>query len=125
MVYEEFLETMEFVKKARFLKVHVFPYSERSGTVAARMEQIPHSIREERAAKLSKLTEEIAKEVEKSFIGQSLAVLFEQVQGEYAEGLAGNYLRIYAKGTEDLTGEIRNVKITEYKDGKIYGEIIK
>ncbi|MBQ8391215.1 MAG: tRNA (N(6)-L-threonylcarbamoyladenosine(37)-C(2))-methylthiotransferase MtaB [Clostridia bacterium] len=122
---EEFLETMEFVKKAHFLKVHVFPYSERSGTVAARMEQIPHSIREERAAKLTTLTEEIAKEVEKSFIGQSLAVLFEQTEGEYIQGLAGNYLRIYAKGGEDLTGEIRSVKITEYKDGKIYGEIIK
>ena len=121
---EEFLETMEFVKKARFLKVHVFPYSERSGTVAARMEQLPHSIREERAQKLIKLTEEIQEDAEKSFIGQSLRVLFEETEGEYAEGLAGNYLRVYAKGTEELIGKIRNVKIKEYKDGKIYGEII-
>ena len=121
---EEFLETMEFVKKARFLKVHVFPYSERSGTVAARMEQLPHSIREERAQKLIKLTEEIQEDAEKSFIGQSLRVLFEQTEGECAEGLAGNYLRVYAKGTEELVSKIRNVKIKEYKDGKIYGEII-
>ncbi len=121
---EEFLETMEFVKKARFLKVHVFPYSERSGTVAARMEQVPHNIREERAAKLTALTEEIAKEVEKGFVGQNMEVLFEQTQGEYAEGLSGNYLRIYVKGGDDLTGEIRSVKIKEIKDGKIYGEII-
>ena len=121
---EEFLETMEFVKKARFLKVHVFPYSERSGTVAARMEQVPHSLREERAAKLTKLTEEIAKEVEKSFIGQCLSVLFEQTEGEYAEGLSGNYIRIYVKGGKDLIGKIQNVKVTHIKNGKIYGEII-
>ncbi|MBQ8808350.1 MAG: tRNA (N(6)-L-threonylcarbamoyladenosine(37)-C(2))-methylthiotransferase MtaB, partial [Clostridia bacterium] len=56
---EEFGETVEFVKKARFLKVHVFPYSQRSGTVADRMPQIPHPVREKRAGELGKITEEI------------------------------------------------------------------
>lgn len=121
---EEFKETMEFVKKARFLKVHVFPYSERSGTVAELMPQIPHPVREERAARLTKLAEEIAKEVESGFIGQAHEVLFEQTDGEFTEGLAGNYLRIYVKGTEELTGEIRKVKITGIKDSKLIGEII-
>ena len=121
---EEFRETMEFVKKAQFLKVHVFPYSERSGTVAARMEQTPHPFREARAAQLTVLTEKIATDSEKGFIGQSFGVLFEQTDGEYAEGLSGNYLRIYVKGGEELAGEIKTVKITEYKDRKLYGEIV-
>jgi len=120
---KEFSETLEFVKKARFLKVHVFPYSERSGTVAAEMPQVPHHIREERASRLIKLTEKIAEEVENTFIGTEAEVLFEQTDGEYAEGLTGNYLRIYVKGGEELTGKIKSVKTCERRDGILFGEI--
>lgn len=120
----EFQETVEFVQKARFLKVHVFPYSERSGTVAAQMPQIPHSVREERAARLGRITEEIAEDVENSFLGQAFEVLFEKSQGGTLEGLAGNYLRIYCEGTSELEGEIRKVKITGRKDGKLTGKLI-
>lgn len=120
----EFQETMEFVQKARFLKVHVFPYSERSGTVAAAMPQVPHSVREERAARLGRITEEIAEDVENSFLGQVFEVLFEKSDGGFLEGLAGNYLRIYCEGTSELEGEIRKVKITDRKDGKLIGKII-
>ena len=120
---EEVSETTEFVKKARFLKVHVFPYSERSGTVAARMPQIERSIREKRATDLISVCEKIAAEVEGEFVGQTFEVLFEQTRNGISDGLAGNYLRIYTKG-DSLDGEIRTVRITERKDGKLFGEII-
>lgn len=120
---EEVNETTEFVKKARFLKVHVFPYSERSGTVAARMPQIERSIREKRATDLISVCEKIAAEVEDEFVGQTFEVLFEQTRNGISDGLAGNYLRIYTKG-DSLDGEIRTVRITERKDGKLFGEII-
>lgn len=118
---EEFQETTEFVKKARFTKVHVFPYSERSGTVAEKMPQVPHPVRERRAAELSKLTEKIAAEEEDRFIGQTVSVLFEQSDGEFAEGLTGNYLRVYVCGGEELCGEIKEVTITGRKEGKLIG----
>lgn len=120
---EEFSETMQFVKKAQFLKVHVFPYSERSGTVAAQMPQIPHSIREARAGQLIKLTDKISEDVEDSFIGECVDVLFEQKKGVFTEGLAKNYLRIYVKTEEDVIGEVKKVKITERKDDKLIGEM--
>ena len=119
----EFNETVEFVKKARFSKVHVFPYSERSGTVAAVMPQLAHSVREKRAAELGELTEKIAQDVEDSFIGEEVNVLFEKTEGDYIEGLSENYLRIYVKAGEELTGKIRKVKITQRKDGILFGEI--
>lgn len=122
---EEFFETIDFVKEARFLKVHVFPYSERSGTAAAMMPQIEKSVREERSSTLLSLCEEIAAKVEESFIGETAEVLFEQCRGEYCEGLAKNYLRIFVKGNKELCGKIYNVKLTERKDGKLYGEIVK
>ncbi len=120
---EEVKETTEFVKKAKFLKVHVFPYSERSGTVAARMPQIDRAEREKRATDLIKVCEKISQEVEKSFVGQTFEVLFEQYRGGVSEGLAGNYLRIYVKD-KFLDGNIKTVRVTEQKDGKLFGEVI-
>ena len=120
---EEFNETLEFVKKARFLKAHVFPYSERSGTVAAQMPQLPHAVREKRAAELIALTEQISREVEEDFAGGCEEVLFEQKKGDFIEGLSKNYLRIYVKTEEELIGEVRRVKIIEIKDGKLIGKM--
>lgn len=117
---EEFSETLEFVKKARFLKVHVFPYSERSGTAAAQMPQLPLPLREERAKILSKLEEETGDEFERSFIGKEAEVLFEQTDENYSEGLTKNYLRVYTKRDSTLCGTVCKVKITEKKSGKLF-----
>jgi len=119
---EEFNQTIEFVKKARFSKIHIFPYSERSGTVAAEMPQLPHKIREERAAELTKLAGEIAKDVENSFTGKTLEVLFEQSDGKLSEGLSGNYLRIYVPGGDELTGKIYSVKIKGRENGSLWAK---
>ncbi len=121
---QEFLQTMEFAAKARFLKVHVFPYSERSGTAAALMPQIPKKEREERAAKLASLCESIAAEVEESFVGSEFKVLFEQFSDGFCEGLAPNYLRIFAEGDKELCGKICTVKITHRKNGRLYAKIV-
>ena len=120
---EEFCETIEFVKKANFLKTHVFPYSERSGTVAAQMPQLPHAVREARASQLIKLTDKISEDVENSFVGECADVLFEQKKGAFIEGLSKNYLRIYVKTDDDLIGEVRKVKIIGRKDDKLIGEM--
>ena len=119
---KEVRETLEFVQKAQFLKVHVFPYSERSGTAAALMPQIDRHIREERAQELIAVCEKIAKNVEDSFIGKEVKVLFEQCRKGVSDGLAENYLRVFVKD-DGLDGEIRTVRITERKDGKLFGEI--
>ncbi len=119
---KEVKETLEFVEKAQFLKVHVFPYSERSGTAAALMPQIDRHIREERAQELITVCDKIAKNVEDSFIGKEVKVLFEQCRNGISDGLAENYLRVFAEG-DGLDGEISNVRITERKNGKLFGEI--
>lgn len=119
---KEVKETIEFVKKAQFLKVHVFPYSERSGTVAARMPQIDRHIREKRAQELIAVCERIAEGVEESFIGNEVKVLFEQCKKGVSDGLAENYLRVFVN-EEGLEGQIRKVIIRERKDGKLFGEL--
>lgn len=120
---EEFAQTMQFAKKAAFAKIHVFPYSERRGTAAAAMSQIPHQIRNERAARLNAEAERLKAEFEKTQVGQRASVLFEQMKDGFCEGLSKNYMRIYVPSDNDMTGEIRWVEITACRDGRIYGEM--
>lgn len=121
---EEFLQTEEFAKKAAFARIHVFPYSERRGTVAAQMPQVPHQIRESRAARLGKIAEELKNDFERSYIGKRVKVLFEQTADGVSEGLSKNYMRVYVESAEDLTDQIRSVEIVAVADGKIMGKIV-
>ena len=114
------VDMLEFVKKANFLKVHVFPYSERTGTAAAQMPQLPIPLREERAKILGSLEKEIGDIFERSFIGKEAEVLFEQTDENYTEGLTKNYLRVYIKRDSALNGSVCKVKITEKKSGRLF-----
>ncbi len=116
-------ETTDFVKKAGFLKVHVFPYSQRTGTRASEMPQIPIPVREERAKALSKTAEEEGEKVQKAFVGTVQSVLFEKSENGFSEGLAKNYLRVYVKSEKPLDSLILDTEITKIENGKIYGEI--
>ncbi len=121
---EEFAQTLEFAKKAGFARIHVFPYSERRGTAAALMPQVPHAVREERASRLGKVGEELRAAFERGHIGRTVSVLFEQTKDGAAEGLSKNYIRVYVPSGEDLTGKILPVRITGFSDGKAWGELL-
>lgn len=120
---EEFAETLAFARKAAFARIHVFPYSERRGTAAALMSQVPHPVREERAARLAKVGEELRADFERGHIGKTVSVLFEQTAGGVAEGLSRSYIRVHVPSEAELTGEILPVKITGFRDGKAWGEL--
>ena len=119
----EFEETKEFVKKARFARVHVFPYSEREGTAAAKMKQLDKEVREKRAKELFEITENIRAEFEESFIGSTHGVLFEQSADGVSEGLTKNYLRIYVNSEKPLDSELHSVKITGRENGRLTGTL--
>ena len=89
---DDFESSMEFVKKVGFEKVHVFPYSIRPGTPAARMtDQIEKSEKEKRAAEMTAATEKIRKDFLKSQIGKTLEILVEEYHDGYAQGYTANY----------------------------------
>ncbi len=96
---EEFLETLEFLKKVRFNKVHVFPYSKREGTKAAIAPgQIDPETKEKRAGELRAVCEKIQKEELKKYIGKTLDVLFLEPKNGYSEGLSKNGVPVRAEG---------------------------
>lgn len=121
---ENFNTTIEFVKRVCFEKVHVFPYSVREGTKAAKMEQLTKAVKEQRAATLSEITENIRSEYLKKQIGKTVEVLFETQKKGYIEGYTENYTPIRVNTTEDLKGQIKSVTVTGYDNDFCLGEIV-
>jgi threonylcarbamoyladenosine tRNA methylthiotransferase MtaB len=121
----EFRETLEFCREMQFARIHVFPFSPRPGTAAADMEpQIPAATKKERNQQMLALAKESAYDFRQGFLGKTMEVLWEQASGSVWSGLTGNYIRVYARSSEDLTNRLMSVKLTKlYKDG-VWGEVI-
>ena len=105
---EEFTETVEYAKKLKFAKIHVFPYSVREGTRAADMPQIDMSIRKARAKRLIEVSSVLEAEFAKSMIGKKAEILIEKIEEKegktVAEGYTANYIRTYGElKTPDIT----------------------
>lgn len=123
---EMFENALAFVSSMNFSKMHIFPYSRRSGTPAADYpEQVPEEEKKRRVHKMQKLADQKANEFQKSFLKQEMTVLFESEHDGIVEGLTGNYIRVYAHGTSELHGTLCTVYLEKsYKDG-LWGIIKK
>ncbi|WP_332634492.1 tRNA (N(6)-L-threonylcarbamoyladenosine(37)-C(2))-methylthiotransferase MtaB [Halalkalibacter flavus] len=123
---EEFQETFDFIAKHKFSELHVFPYSKRTGTPAARMEdQVDEEIKNERVHRLIELSNQLAKEYASHFEGEVLEVIPEERDKEDKNsglfiGYTDNYLKVKVPATEDMIGKLVKVKIT--KAGYPYNE---
>jgi threonylcarbamoyladenosine tRNA methylthiotransferase MtaB len=115
----EFEESYSFCQKMGFARIHVFPFSPRPGTEAAKMKgQVDARVKKQRSDKMLALAEESAKNFRKRFLGGSMPVLWEQKSNGVWSGLTANYIRVYTKSSEDLTNKITEVKLERiYKDG--------
>ncbi len=118
---EDFMESCEFARKARFLMIHVFPYSKRKGTVAAEMkDQIPENIKKERVAKLSEISREIRAEIldKKVAEGKNIEVLFETTREGYSHGHTADFIEVKVRTSKRLNGLVRSVKLISH-DGEV------
>ena len=114
---EEFGETYNFIKQVNYSELHVFPYSPRKNTPAAKMkDQVNDQIKHERANRLLQLSKELNHEFALKQIGKTLKVLFEKRDGEYLIGHAGDYLKVKVKTADNLIGEIVTIKIDKYDE---------
>ena len=124
---EDFEATADFVRKAQFLTVHIFPYSPRKGTEAAKMKgQIDG---EEKSRRLHAL-EKIANESTSAVLNTEFAsapikkVLFETFDGKLAYGHTDNFLEVAVRSDKDLKSQMLTVKLTDIRDNVCHGEII-
>ena len=110
---EDFETTYNYLKKINFYKMHVFPYSPRKGTVAAKMpDQIQGDVKERRSKKLIELSNENQKQYNQNLIGKDVEVLFEEKNKEgYYKGHTQNYILVEYKTDEELENKIVKVNI--------------
>ena len=120
---DDFLEYLDFCKKIKFSKIHVFPYSVRVGTASAAMPQVNPNIKKDRAKKLLNLSNELEQEYNKRFIGETLEIITEERVGDYIIGHTSNYLKVYIKGDYKINNTYL-VKIDKELNNNLYGTII-
>ena len=109
---EDFECTYNYCKNIGFAKIHVFPYSDRNGTVASRMpNHVPINIVKERARKLIELSDILEKKYFKKFIGKEEEVLVEEFKNGYYHGFTENYIPV--KLLDATPNEIIKVKLTK------------
>lgn len=121
---EDFAAGLAFAERMGFSRMHVFPYSRRTGTpAAARADQIPEAVKKERAHRMQALADRMAKSYCAAFLGRELRVLFETEEEGETDGLAGNYIRVYTRDAVQA-GEIYSVRLESlYKDG-VMGRVL-
>ncbi|HIV73634.1 MAG TPA: tRNA (N(6)-L-threonylcarbamoyladenosine(37)-C(2))-methylthiotransferase MtaB [Candidatus Pseudogracilibacillus intestinigallinarum] len=114
---DEFLETYKFVQDIGYAELHVFPYSRRTGTPAARMDdQVPNEIKDARVERMIALSNELATIYADKHMDQAVEVIPEEKSSEKVGALVGysdNYLKVQFDGPEELIGSIVRVKLTK------------
>ncbi|USB34440.1 tRNA (N(6)-L-threonylcarbamoyladenosine(37)-C(2))-methylthiotransferase MtaB [Paenibacillus sp. YPG26] len=128
---ELFQEGFEAIKRIGFSEMHVFPYSKRTGTPAARMEdQVDEEIKHARVHDLIDMSEQMQLAYAEKFVGQVLDVIPERDE----KGLCGpgklmgysdNYLQILFDGPEELRGEVCRVKVTKAGVNTCEGQLVR
>ena len=123
---EMFERSLEFVASMGFSRMHIFPYSRRSGTPAADYaDQVPADEKKRRVHIMQELAEKKSTEFQQRFINRQLTVLFEPERDGIVEGFTSNYIRVYASAYQGIQGKLCNVQLEKpYRDG-IWGTIIK
>ena len=115
---EEFLQSLDFIRRCGFAHMHIFPYSRREGTPAAAMpDQITKQVKEERARRAGAVAQALFEQYHTAMLGTRVPVLFEQVEDGLFTGHAPNGAKVYAEG-EALHNQIRTVRLERlYREG--------
>jgi threonylcarbamoyladenosine tRNA methylthiotransferase MtaB len=124
----EFEESLAFVRRMEFAGGHVFTYSKRPGTAAARLpDPVPHPVRKERNAAMRAVLQASEEAYAQQFVGQRVDVLWERADrredGWRMEGLSGNYLRVHARAETCLHNQISTVRLTGLNGRGLAGSI--
>jgi len=120
----EFAESYNFCQQMCFARIHVFTYSPRQGTEAARMpDKVGPQVKKERSQKMLALARESAYDFRNQFLGRIMPVLWEKKSNGVWSGLTDNYIKVYTRSNEDLTNKVLPIKLVEiYGDG-VRGEV--
>lgn len=121
---EEFNQTIETIEKMGLMKLHVFKYSKRNFTVAAKMDgQVDGNISKQRSIKLLEISKKSTEKELSKYIGKKEKVLFETFKDGYLYGYTKNYIMCKVRGEESLCGTIQDVVLISLEKEQMQGII--
>jgi threonylcarbamoyladenosine tRNA methylthiotransferase MtaB len=123
---DEFAISQAFIEQMDFAGLHVFRYSKRTGTAAARMRgHVSEAVKKQRSARLIALSEQCERRFARRFTGQSLPVLWEQVAGATEAGFVNvgytdSYIRVRCIHPRVLTNHIIPARLDAFHEGQMH-----
>lgn len=125
-----FEESLQFVRDVNFAGGHIFPFSARTGTPAAKFDdQIQKGVKKRRSAVMRAVIAEMTHQYQSAYLGKTVEVLWENGEelangGWLMKGLTGNYLRIATFGKTNLSNNLSFVNLSRFQDQNIFGNLI-
>jgi threonylcarbamoyladenosine tRNA methylthiotransferase MtaB len=124
----EFEQSYSFCQQAGFANIHVFPFSPRPETIAARMpKQTKSEVKEKRKQRMLELSQSSQRGFCERLLEQTMSVLWEKETGPGSgtySGLTSNYIRVFVHSKKPLNNEITPVKLQKLHDHGIWGETV-
>lgn len=122
---EEFSQTLDFIQKCGFSAMHIFPYSRRPGTPAAKMPgQVPNAEKEARCRRAAQVAQKMEEDYLDSFLGQQVPVLFEEEREGFWRGHTTRYVQVAAQSGEDLHNRLCTVRLIRREGLTLVGELM-
>ena len=122
---EEFSQTLDFIQKCAFSAMHIFPYSRRPGTPAAKMPgQVPNAEKEARCRRAAQVAQKMEEDCLDSFLGQEVPVLFEEEREGFWRGHTTRYVQVAAQSGEDLHNRLCTVRLIRREGLTLVGELM-
>jgi len=114
---EDFIKTLEVARRARFSDIHIFNYSPREGTAAAKLKPLDKAIVKEREEELKRLKFRLKGQFISQNLGKVRQLLTESFEGGLCSGYSENYLKLYAEGNLKLNEIYSVIPYERYSDG--------
>ena len=122
---EEFQQTLDFIQKCAFSAMHIFPYSKRPGTPAAKLPgQVLNAVKEERAHRAAQIARTIQDAYLDSWVGETVPVLFEEERDGLWRGHTTRYCEVTVQSAQPLHNQLRQVRLTGRDGGALQGVLV-
>ena len=122
---EEFQQTLDFIQKCAFSAMHIFPYSKRPGTPAAKMPgQVLKAVKEDRAHRAAAVAAQMERAYLDQWVDQTVPVLFEEARNGLWRGHTTRYTEVAVSCGDNLHNQLRSVRIENVEGSALLGELV-
>ena len=122
---EEFQQTLDFIQKCAFSAMHIFPYSKRPGTPAAKLPgQVLNAVKEERAHRAAQIARTMQDAYLDCWVGETVPVLFEEERDGLWRGHTTRYCEVTVQSAQPLHNQLRQVRLTGRDGGALQGVLV-